>query len=105
MREGRGAPDGTPRPSSTVRLLDRVGGEIALLEELPVLARGVELVVRDRVLGRVAVGVEADVAEHRIVLVGRVGNVRADLLTQCREISHAGSDGLQGLEEDLRAGV
>src|SRR2546423_3619233 len=78
-------PEGAPRPwfhrwLSDCRLLDRIGGEVPLLEERPVLGRGVVLVVRDRVLGGVAVGVEADLAEDRVVRVTRVSDVRADRL-------------------------
>ena len=92
---------GTPRrPGPSLigsALLDRVGREVALLEELPVLRRGVELVVRDGVLGGVAVGVEADLAEDRVERVGRVSDVGADRLAELGQVRHAGADGLEGL--------
>src|SRR3954468_7333994 len=87
-------------------LLDRVCREVALLVELPVLRRRVVLVVRDRVLGRVAVRVEADLPEYGVVGVGRVRDVGANGLTELGHVaSGAGADGLEGREEDLRAGV
>src|SRR5947209_18906791 len=68
MCEGRDAAR-APRPSAAYPLLDRVCGEVALLGELQVLRRRVELVVRDRMLRGIPVGVEADAAEGRIVLL------------------------------------
>src|SRR5262245_58372007 len=45
---GPGPRHGGPALLVSARLLDGVGREVALLEELPVLRRRVELVVRDR---------------------------------------------------------
>src|SRR3954453_23783493 len=102
--EGRDAARG-PRPSAACRLLDRICGEVALLRELPVLRRGVVLVVRDGVLRGVAVGVEADAAEDGVVLLAGVRDVGTDGLAQGGEIGHARPDVLEGLQEHLGAGV
>src|SRR5450759_3527359 len=95
-RSGRVVPTSLDLLSRTADGL--AGPEVLLGDELPVLRAGVERVVRDDALGRVAVLVERELAQDGVVAVGRVGHVRADLLA-------VGADVLERLEDDLRAGI
>src|SRR5215210_9554433 len=106
------APDRRSRPGSPARrpavvdsLLDRLGVEITLPGENPVLRGLVVLVVRDRVLRRVAILVQPDLAEDGVVRVARVGDVRPDLLAERAKVRDARADFLQRLDQDLDARV
>src|SRR5450759_4804082 len=95
-RSGRVVPTSLDLLSRTADGL--AGPEVLLGDELPVLRAGVERVVRDDALGRVAVLVELELAQDRVVGVGGVGHVCADLRAVAATV-------LERLENDLGTGV
>src|SRR6478672_7894674 len=90
-----------PRPLSLPVLL----GEVELLLERPILGSRIVRVEADDLLARVTVGVELELSDHRGVRDRSVHGRGPELLAKIRDAGRRGAGPLQGIQEDLGAGV